>query len=76
MCNVTLSRALLLHIQLMQTIQAAINSAMMDNMKVINLIMLSTFSILKYLEKHHLTVGKHSSSFFQAGVDSSKWGAT
>lgn len=76
MGNVTLSRALLLHIQLMQTIQAAIKSAMMDNMKVINLIMPSTFCILKYLEKHRSTVGKHSSSFFQAGVNSFKWGAT
>ena len=51
MCNVTLSRALLLHIQLMKTIHAAIKSAMMGNMKDINLTMPSILSILQYQKK-------------------------
>ena len=51
MCNITLSRALLLHIQLMKTIHAAIKSAMMGNMKDINLTMPSILSILQYQKK-------------------------
>ena len=55
------SRALLLHIQLMKTIHAAIKSAMMGNMKDINLTMPSILSALQYQKKHCSTVGKHSS---------------